>query len=116
MSSYFITGSSRGIGLAIVQLFASKPSAEISKVFASARSETDDIKKLVAESNGRVEFVQLDVTSEESVKKAASHVEQSLNGKGLDVVINNAGILNVTPNGVETMYANVASYFGEDLG
>ncbi|KAL0263381.1 hypothetical protein SLS55_002361 [Diplodia seriata] len=103
MASYLITGSSRGLGLAIAGLIASKPSSEVSKVFASARSETDGIKKLVSESNGRVEFVQLDVTSEESAKKAASTVEQSLGGKGLDVIINNAGVMNYTPNGIETM-------------
>lgn len=103
MASYLITGSSRGLGLAIAGLIASKPSSEVSKVFASARSETDGIKKLVSESNGRVEFVQLDVTSEESAKKAASTVEQSLGGKGLDVIINNVGVMNYTPNGIETM-------------
>ncbi|EKG14038.1 Short-chain dehydrogenase/reductase SDR [Macrophomina phaseolina MS6] len=103
MASYLITGSSRGLGLAIAGLIASKPASEVSKVFASARSETEGVKKLIAESNGRVEFVQLDVTSQESAKKAASQVEQSLNGKGLDVIINNAGVMNYTPNGIENM-------------
>jgi NAD(P)-dependent dehydrogenase (short-subunit alcohol dehydrogenase family) len=65
----------------------------VSKVFAYARNESDGIKKLVAESNGKVEFVPLHVTSAESAKTAAVKIEQSLAGKGLDVLINNAGIM-----------------------
>ncbi|KAL1620767.1 hypothetical protein SLS56_009537 [Neofusicoccum ribis] len=93
MASYLITGSSRGIGLAVAALLASKPSSEVSKVFASARSNTDSLREIIAEYAGRVEYVQLDVTSEESVKEAARQVEKSLDGRGLDVLINNAGIM-----------------------
>ncbi|CAI6242860.1 unnamed protein product [Periconia digitata] len=101
MSTYFVTGSSRGIGLALAGLLASKP--DISKVFASARSETDSVKKLVSESNGKVTFVKLDVTSADSIKEAASQVGKALDGTGLDVLINNAGVMPFTPNGLETM-------------
>ncbi|KAF2197873.1 short-chain dehydrogenase-like protein [Delitschia confertaspora ATCC 74209] len=101
MATYLITGSSRGLGLALASIFASKP--DVSKVFAAARSQSDGIKTLIANSNGKVEFVQLDVTSQESAKKAAAQVEQSLAGKGLDVLINNAGCMPYTPDGIETM-------------
>ncbi|KAL1638693.1 hypothetical protein SLS58_008725 [Diplodia intermedia] len=103
MASYFISGSSRGLGLAIAGLLASKPGAEVGKVFASARSETAALQQLIAKSDGRVEYVQLDVTSQESAKKAADQVAQSLNGKGLDVLINNAGVLNLTVDGITAM-------------
>ncbi|KAB2576424.1 C-factor [Lasiodiplodia theobromae] len=103
MASYLITGSSRGIGFAVASFLAAKPATEISKVFASARSESDGLKELIAKSDGRVEYVQLDVTSPESAKKAAGQVEQSLNGKGLDVLINNAGAMVFTPGGIQTM-------------
>lgn len=91
-STYLVTGSSRGIGLAVVTALASKTTTEVSKVFASARSETDSLKQLIATSGGRVEFVALDVTSQESAKSAASKVTESLGGNGLDVLINNAGV------------------------
>ncbi|OJD29425.1 short chain oxidoreductase [Diplodia corticola] len=103
MASYFVTGSSRGLGLAIAGLLASKPVADVGKVFASARSETTSLKELVAKSSGRVEFVQLDITSQESATEAASHVTQSLDGKGLDVLINNAGVMNYTADGITAM-------------
>ena len=103
MASYLITGASRGIGLALASILASKPASEVSIVYASARTETNALKELVAKSGGRVEFVPVDVTSKGSVEKAAGQVELYLGGKGLDVLVNGAGILNSTPGGIETM-------------
>lgn len=101
MASYLITGASRGLGLALAGLIASK--SDVSKVFATARSESDGIKALVAETKGKVEFVALDVVSQDSAKKAAAQIEQSLAGKGLDVLINNAGLMPYTTDGIENM-------------
>lgn len=92
MASYLVTGSSRGIGLALVTALASKPASEVGKVFASARTESDSLKQLIAKSGGRVEWISLEVSSEESVKQAVSKVTESLGGNGLDVLINNAGV------------------------
>ncbi|KAF3482005.1 short chain oxidoreductase [Arthroderma uncinatum] len=103
MASYLLTGTSRGIGLALVSILATKPASEVSTVFAAARTETDALKELIAKFAGRVEFVPIDVTSEEKVKRAAEQVEKSLGGKGLDVLINGVGIMNFTPDGIETM-------------
>lgn len=106
MASYLITGSSRGIGLALVALLASKPVSEVSKVFAAARKQNSSLEKLVQASGGRVEFIQLDVTDEQGSQQASKTVEKALNGKGLDVLINNAGIMNYTPNGIENMHVS----------
>ncbi|KAG4429425.1 hypothetical protein IFR05_015088 [Cadophora sp. M221] len=103
MASYLITGSSRGIGLGYVTLLASRDASEVSKIFAAARSENAALKKLISESAGRVEFVHLEVTSEKSAKEAAQQVETSLGGKGLDVLINNAGVPSYTEGGIENM-------------
>ncbi|CAJ0545129.1 Ff.00g086020.m01.CDS01 [Fusarium sp. VM40] len=103
MSSYLITGCSRGIGLALAGLLASKPTSEVGKIFAGARKETDALKKLIAESNGRVEFVSIEVTREQSVKQAFEAVKKALGNNGLDVLINNAGIMNHTKDGIEHM-------------
>lgn len=101
MATYLITGASRGLGLALADLLASKP--DITKVFATSRSESDGIKALVAQTQGKVEFVALDVVSQESAKRAAAQVEKSLGGKGLDVLVNNAGQMPFTANGIENM-------------
>ncbi|KAG6358200.1 hypothetical protein INS49_014084 [Diaporthe citri] len=103
MASYFITGTSRGIGLQLTASLASRPSSEVSKVFAAARKQSDDLKKLIDGSNGRVQFVPLEVTTPKSAEEAAQIAEKSLNGQGLDYLINNAGIMNITPNGIVEM-------------
>ncbi|BDD55990.1 hypothetical protein MAP00_001470 [Monascus purpureus] len=103
MASYFVTGSTRGIGLAITTLLASKPESEVSIIFAAARTQREGLKQLAANSAGRVEIVPIDATSEESVSKAAEQVEWSLGSKGLDVLINCVGIMPQTPGGIETM-------------
>ena len=103
MASYLITGASRGIGLALAGILAAKPVSEVSIVYAAVRTETNALKELIAKSGGRVELVSIDVTSKESVEKAASQVELSLGGKGLDVLICSAGALNSTPGGIENM-------------
>lgn len=104
MASYLITGSSRGIGLGYVAILARKDASEVSQVFAAARSESAALAKIIAESAGRVKFVPLEVTSESSAKEAAQRVEQLLGGKGLDVLINNAGVPSHTEGGIENMF------------
>lgn len=103
MASYFISGTSRGLGLQLTASLASRPSSEVSKVFAAARKQSDELKKLVEGSGGRVQYVPLEVTSQQSAKEAAETVEKFLNGQGLDYLINNAGILHITPNGIVDM-------------
>ena len=103
MASYLITGASRGIGLATARTLASKPASEVSVIFAAARTQTDDLKRLVAQSPGRVHHVSMDVENKSSIQPAVATVESVLLGKGLDVLINNAGIMPSTRDGIENM-------------
>lgn len=100
MASYFITGSSRGLGLDLVRGLIAKPASEVSIVYAAARTQTDGLKKLASDAAGRVEIVPLDVDSEESIKLAVSQVEKSQGSKGLDVLMNVAGIMSHFPQGI----------------
>ena len=104
MASYLITGTSRGIGLAMARTLASKPASEVSVIFAAARTQTEELKQLVTESAGRVKSVPIDVENKASIQAAAATIEQGLAGRGLDVLVNNVGIMPATPNGIETMY------------
>ncbi|KAH7312569.1 short-chain dehydrogenase-like protein [Stachybotrys elegans] len=109
MASYFITGTSKpsGLGLGLVKELVSRPASDISIIFAVVRSDSEELNKVVASSQGRVQVVKADVTDAESVKKAAATVEESLGGRGLDVVINNVGAQPFTLNGIETMEVDV---------
>lgn len=103
MTSVLITGASRGFGLALVHEFASRPASSISKIFATARGDSPTLNELAQKSPERVVLIQLDVTNQDSIRKAAAQVETNLGGKGLDILINNAGVCQYAPGGVPTM-------------
>lgn len=104
MASYLVTGCSRGLGLALVTRLASFPRTEVGTIIATARQDNSaQLRELVDVSSGRVQLVSLDVTNPAGVNEAATVVERQLQGKGLDYLINNAGVMDWSPNGVEGM-------------
>ncbi|KAG6999652.1 phomenoic acid biosynthesis cluster MFS-type transporter [Physcia stellaris] len=110
MASYLITGANRGFGLALARQLISLPASEVAKVFATARSDAPELVELAKKSSDRVVIVNLDVTNEASIKQAAAEVEADLSGKGLDVLINNAGVCQYASDGVKSM-DNLAESF-----
>lgn len=104
MASYLVTGSSRGLGLALVTRLATLPKAEVGTIIATVRQDnTPRLKELASASSGRVELVKLDVTDQGSVDAAARMVEAKLQGRGLDYLINNAGVMDWSSTGLEGM-------------
>ncbi|KZF23355.1 short-chain dehydrogenase-like protein [Xylona heveae TC161] len=105
MTTYLITGCSRGrgLGLAMLKHLSSKPSEQVGTIIATARQQTPALKKVVDGSAGRIVFVALDITDVTSTKKAAAEAEHILHGKGLDVLVNNAAIHSYSPNGIQEM-------------
>lgn len=105
MSSYLITGCSRGLGLALVKELALLPASEVTQIFATTRSSAPGqaLQDTISCNPNRVHHVQLDVDRKASVAAAATAVEKHLGPAGLDVLINNAGILgnSLTSNIVE---------------
>lgn len=90
MSSYFLTGSSSGLGLAMATQLADLPSFKVSHIFATARTKSPALSKLCDQYPNRVTFISLDVTDNVSCEKAAAKVQRVVGDNGLDVVINNA--------------------------
>lgn len=78
----FVTGANRGIGRAFVEELLAAGAA---KVYAGAR-DPSTLADLVANGNGRVVPVELDVTKPDLIEKAAAAC------KDVAVLINNAGI------------------------
>ncbi|KAH8828824.1 short-chain dehydrogenase-like protein [Flagelloscypha sp. PMI_526] len=105
MSSYLITGSTRGIGLGLVQFLSSKPTSEVSHIFASGRKLSEDLARLIEANPNRVHFIELEVADASSISNAVADIERILSAHNatLDVLVNNAAISNFTPGGVETM-------------
>ena len=93
MATYLITGSSRGLGLSLVTRLASLPNSEVGTIIATSRQDNSPrLRDLVDNSSGRVRFVPMDVTDSQSVQEAVRRVEERLQGRGVDVLVNNAGV------------------------
>lgn len=104
MASYLITGCSRGLGLALAHCLSSFPKSEVSIIFVTSRKGSAALIELIDRHSGRVDFVSLDVLSEVSIKAAVNSVEQRLSSSGLDVLVNNVGIMGTAPGGAPAMY------------
>ena len=99
MATYLITGTSRGIGLELVKQLLDLPNTRVSKIFAVTRNaQSTALQKLIDVSGNRIQNVTVDdITDETNVQKALSNVEKALQGQGLDVLINNAGVQPFSP-------------------
>ncbi|HWS61767.1 MAG TPA: SDR family NAD(P)-dependent oxidoreductase [Steroidobacteraceae bacterium] len=94
--SVAITGAGGGLGREIALVLASKGYA----VFGTAISEAET-QELRNASNGRVRLTICDMTKEAAVQAWASDVSDALGDAGLNLLINNAGIL--TPGPMEVL-------------
>lgn len=104
MSSYLVTGAGRGLGLELIRQISQRSPSEVSKVFATIRgSPSETLQKLADGSNGRVIVIRMVVTDKSSIAAAVEQVKQELAGQGLDVLINNAGVMPTTLDGIAAM-------------
>src|SRR5665213_3301573 len=82
-----VTGANKGIGREISRQLAAKGTLVLMGARDRERGE-NAVAELRAQ--GSVEFIQIDVTSQSSVDRAAAEVERR-HGR-LDVLVNNAGV------------------------
>lgn len=94
--SAVITGAGSGLGREIALGLAAKGYS----AFGTALSE-EEVQELQAASHGRVRLTVADMTQEAAVKAWAKGVTETVADAGLDLLINNAGIL--TPGPIEVL-------------
>lgn len=87
-----VTGTASGIGRATTLLLAQRGF----RVFAAVRKK-QDVEAWHQASIDGVEPLQLEVTDRDSIAAALGRVEESLAGKTLDAIVNNAGIAVTCP-------------------
>ena len=88
-----VTGSARGIGAATAARFAAEGAAV---VIADRRDELGaEVEKAIRDQGGRASFVHLDIVSEKEWSRAVAFATDEFGG--LDVLVNNAGIIRVKP-------------------
>ena len=104
MSSYLVTGGGRGIGLELVNQLHALPNSQGSVIFATTRSSPSNaLQSLIDRSNGRVVHIPLQITDKASIDDAVEQVSEKLSGECLDVLVNVAGIMPYSPDGIATM-------------
>src|SRR5260370_22522547 len=91
-----VTGAGSGLGRDIALGLAAKGYAGFGTAMSGA-----EVRDLKDASGGRVSLTVCDMTKEESVKAWAGGVSDALGDSGLDILINNAGIL--TPGPIEVL-------------
>jgi len=104
MQRIMITGSSRGIGLRLVQEYLEQDTA---LVFATCRSpdSADQLHSLHTAYNERIRVLPLDVSKQQSIEECVQAITRQVDG--LDLLINNAGIL---PGGVENRDPKISRF------
>ena len=104
MASYLITGASRGLGLAMVEVLLEQSPESVFQVIATFREESASLKNLVQKHQSRLFLIHMNVMDEESIRQAVKQTEE-VTKNSLDILINNAGVQPSTPEGgVAAMY------------
>ena len=85
--AFLVTGASTGIGEATVRWLDRKGH----QVFAAVRRD-EDAARLRGLASPRLAAVRIDVTDQASIDSARTTVESALGSRGLDGLVNNAGI------------------------
>ncbi|WP_331760198.1 SDR family NAD(P)-dependent oxidoreductase (plasmid) [Streptomyces sp. NBC_01471] len=88
--TWFITGSSRGFGRALV-----RAALESGDMVAATARRPEQLADLEAEFGERIQPLRLDVTDPEAARSALAEARQRF-GR-IDVLVNNAGYANVSP-------------------
>uniref|UniRef100_A0A2L2XY92 C-factor n=2 Tax=Parasteatoda tepidariorum TaxID=114398 RepID=A0A2L2XY92_PARTP len=93
LKSVFVTGANRGIGLEFVKQLVKLPEPP-SVIFASCRDPTkaEELKK-ISESNSSVKIIQMDIKDHDKFPQIRQQLEQEISKDGLNLLINNAGLL-----------------------
>jgi 3-oxoacyl-[acyl-carrier protein] reductase len=85
-----VTGGSRGIGRAIVELFAAE-GADVTFFFERQQSAADEVVAACAAAGGKVSAMQVDIRDSAACREAAAAIADA---KGrIDVLVNNAGVI-----------------------
>uniref|UniRef100_A0A0B8RQU0 Putative oxidoreductase C663.06c n=1 Tax=Philothamnus irregularis TaxID=1899461 RepID=A0A0B8RQU0_9SAUR len=116
--SVLVTGSNRGLGLELIRHLTGKSNPP-KWIFATCRdpagSSAQDLKNLAAK-NLQIVIITLDTTDPSSVKAAAAKVTKCLKGAGLNLLINNAGIINMSSLEDETPESMAETYKTNVIG
>ncbi|EDV20829.1 uncharacterized protein TRIADDRAFT_31297 [Trichoplax adhaerens] len=110
INSILVTGANRGLGLKLIEvlLASSNPPKHVFACYRDA-GRTTDLQKL-ASKHSNLKLIEMNVTSDTEIQSAFSTVESMISNDGLDVLVNNAAILDksnlrdITPEIMENSF------------
>lgn len=110
-----ITGCSSGFGRLATETFARSGA----KVFATMRNlprdEAEEVRKLARDEKLDIHIIEIDVTNDDQVVAGVAEAER-IAGRGLDVLVNNAGVGITGPVEVQDMEATRLAFETNVLG
>ncbi|XP_017939050.2 uncharacterized protein LOC103753931 [Manacus vitellinus] len=116
--SVLVTGANRGIGLGLIQHLLGLPKPP-QWVFATCRDpkgqRAQELQNLASKHRNLV-IIPLEVANPASIKAAAAKVGEHLGGSGLNLLINNAGIVKITLLENETLEDMTETYTTNTVG
>ncbi|KGL78002.1 hypothetical protein N309_01670, partial [Tinamus guttatus] len=116
--SVLVTGANRGIGLGLVKHFLQFRNPP-ERIFAACRDpkgeKAQELQQLASKHPSLV-IIQLEVTDPTSIQAAAASVTEHLKGSGLNLLINNAGIVKWNSLDTETREEMSAVYDSNTIG
>lgn len=96
-----ITGGSRGLGLQIAREFGAR--GAIIVICARDENELDAARTDLASRGAIVHALPCDITHRDQVAAMVRNLEKMLGGRGVDVLVNNAGVIKVGPLAAMTL-------------
>ena len=99
-----VTGGNAGIGKALCKQLAAEHNCYVFMGSRSLERGQNAVKEIVAEvpaCEGKIEVVQIDTCSQESIEASVGAVKARLGEKLLYAVVNNAGVASFGENAVE---------------
>lgn len=107
-----ITGGSRGMGAEMVRGFA-QAGATVVFTYAKSSKEADALVADVKKAGGKAEAVQADARNPDALAKVFADLGKRL--KGVDVLINNAGVFTDTVMGADNAADNFEQMFAVNV-
>ncbi|XP_041314705.1 short chain dehydrogenase gsfK-like isoform X3 [Pyrgilauda ruficollis] len=118
VGSVLVTGANRGIGLGLVHHFLRMPKPP-QWIFATCRDpkgqRAQDLQNLASKHPNLV-IIALEVANPVSIKAAAAKVGEHLGGSGLNLLINNAGMVKPKMLEAETLEDMTDTYTTNTVG
>ena len=107
--SVLITGCSSGFGRLAAELLARQGARVFATMRALPRPEAEDLRSLAASEKLDLHVIALDVTDPAQITAAIAEAER-INGRAIDVLVNNAGIGITSPVEVQDLTATQAMF------